>query len=254
MKNLSELTYKEIKENFFEIAVLPWGSCEPHNLHLPYGIDTFTAEQIALRSAEMAIGMGAKIVVLPTIPVGVNTNTMGFPMTLNLNPTTEFQILKDIVESLEKHGISKLVIINGHGGNEFKWMLRQLHGHNRIFICAVNWWENMHMGIYDRTIENKGGEHGDETETSLAMYLVPELVRIDSADEGKVKKPKLESLKELKVAFVRPWHALTSNAGHGNPSKATPEKGKILLDMSVKKIAGFLKELSDAKIDGNFPY
>ncbi|MCM8821009.1 MAG: creatininase family protein, partial [Candidatus Omnitrophica bacterium] len=126
---LFDMTLKEVRESsLFEVAILPWGACEPHNLHLPYGCDTLTAEKISIISSEKAEKKGAKVIVLPAIPIGVNTNTLNFPMTLNLNPTTQLTILKDIIYCLEKYKIYKLIILNGHGGNDFQWMARELYG------------------------------------------------------------------------------------------------------------------------------
>lgn len=252
--NLLEMTLKEVREcGPFEVAVLPWGSCEPHNLHLPYGCDTISAEKIALISAEKASKEGAKVIVLPGIPVGVNTGAMEFLLTLNLNPTTQFVILKDIVECLEKHSIYKLIIFNGHGGNDFKWMGRELYEKTKIHIFVLNWWE-LTEDIIKKVCDDTSGEHGNEAETSWFMYLCPDLVHLEWADEGRVKEPVLNSLKKKWLWTTRPWHFLTTNSGYGNPKKATAEKGKIIVEETTDRIAEIIKELSDVKLKETFPY
>ncbi|MCX8082260.1 MAG: creatininase family protein [bacterium] len=251
---LFEMTLKEIKEmQPFEVVVLPWGSCEPHNLHLPYGCDTISVEKIGLIGAEKARKKGAKVVVLPAIPIGVNTSGMEFPLVLNFNPTTQLTMLKDIIDCLEKHNIYKLIIMNGHGGNDFKWMARELYGKTRVVIFVLNWWE-LTQDIVEKVCDDKSGEHGNESETSWFMYLCPELVHLEWADEGKVKEPVLNSLKNQEVWMPRPWHLLTVNSGYGNPKKATPEKGKVIFDETTDRIAEIIKEISDAKITETFPY
>ncbi|MGB9677043.1 MAG: AAA family ATPase [Candidatus Ratteibacteria bacterium] len=193
---LIEMTLKEVRDfGKVEICILPWGSCEPHNLHLPYGTDYLTTEKIAEISCKKANERGGKVIVLPGIPIGVNSNLFGFPLTLHFSPTTQLSILKDIVYSLENHKIYKLVIINGHGGNEFKGLLREIYGKTSIYIFLVDWWK-VGEDVITKICEDKTGEHGDESETSWMMYLFPELVHLEWADEGKVNEPKIKGLKE----------------------------------------------------------
>jgi len=249
-----KMTLKEVRdEGHFEVAVLPWGSCEPHNLHLPYGCDTLATEKIAEISAKKAKEKGAKVIVLPAIPIGVNSNTMEFPLVLNLNPTTQLTILKDIIQCLEKHGIYKLIILNGHGGNEFKFMAREMHGKTKVHIFVLNWWE-VGEDIANSVCDDKTGEHGNEAETSWFMYMYPELVHLEWADSGQVKEPVLKGLKNKWLWIARPWHLLTTNSGYGNPEKATEEKGKKIVEATTDRIAETIKELSDVKINNTFPY
>ncbi|MCM8761996.1 MAG: creatininase family protein, partial [Candidatus Omnitrophica bacterium] len=245
---LFDMTLKEVREGSpFEVAILPWGACEPHNLHLPYGCDTLAAEKISVISAEKAEKKGAKVIVLPAIPIGVNTNTLNFSMTLNLNPTTQLTILKDIIYCLEKHKINKMIIFNGHGGNDFKWMARELHEKTSVHIFVLNWWE-IGQEFVDNVCDDKTGEHGNEAETSWFMYLYPDKVHLEWADEGQVKEPVLKSLKENNLWITRPWHLLTTNSGYGNPKRATAEKGKMIVEEITDRIAEIIKELSEAKI------
>src|SRR6266700_997680 len=107
---LSETNYAYTKVNAFEVAVLPLGATEPHNLHLPYGTDTFQVEVIAGRAAAEASKAGARVVVLPAIPYGTETNQMRFPLAMNLNPRTLALVITDLVESLATHGVLKCVL------------------------------------------------------------------------------------------------------------------------------------------------
>jgi len=252
--NLMEMTLKEVKDKEkIEVAVLPWGSCEPHNLHLPHGADTLAAMKVAEISAKKATEKGAKVIVLPTIPIGVNSNLFGFPLTLHLSPTTQLSILKDIVRSLENHGIYKLLILNAHGGNDFKPLIRELYGKTKVWIFQLDWW-NVRNDIIEEVCEDKGGEHGNEAETSWLMYLYPELIHLEWADDGQVNSPRIKSLQEKQIWTTRPWHLLTTNSGYGNPKKATSEKGEKIIEGATDRIAEIILELSEAKIDDKFPY
>ena len=123
---LSENNWKNIKNENFDLAILPWGATEAHNYHLPYGTDNYEADSIAAESAKIAWEKGAKVIVLPTIPFGVNTGQADILLDINLNPSTQFAIINDIVEVLNRQGIKKLLILNSHGGNDFKTILREL--------------------------------------------------------------------------------------------------------------------------------
>lgn len=251
---LEEMTLKEVRDNGpFEVAVLPWGACEPHNMHLPYGCDALTGEKVAEISGAKAKEKGAKVVVLPAMPVGVNTNTLRFPMTLNFSPTTQFKMLKDIIEALEMHGVYKLLILNAHGGNEFRFMVRELYGKTKVHIFLLNWWD-IRQDTINEVCDDISGEHGNEAETSWFMYLYPELVHLEWADDGRVNEPVLEGLRKRQVWMPRPWHLLTTNAGHGNPKKASAQKGRKIIEAATDRIAKIIEELSGAEINARFPY
>src|SRR6476661_5567734 len=97
--NLAQQNYQTVRAATYDVAVLPIGSCEPHNFHLPYGTDTLQAENIALRVCRRAAEQGAKVVKLPCIPYGVQSNMLELPLAINVYPSTFFSLLKDIVDS-----------------------------------------------------------------------------------------------------------------------------------------------------------
>src|ERR1700681_4386504 len=108
---LAETNYGEVKGRPpFEVAVLPLGATEPHNLHLPYGTDTFQVEVIAARACAIANQAGARVLQLPVLPYGTETNQMKFPLAMNLNPSTMARVITDLVESLAAHGILRCVL------------------------------------------------------------------------------------------------------------------------------------------------
>ena len=102
---LAETNWKTIKDQQIDLAVLPWGATEAHNYHLPYSTDNIMAEKIASEAAQIAWDKGAKLIVLPTIPFGVNTGQMDIRLEYKLNPSTQFAILNDITDVLNRHGI-----------------------------------------------------------------------------------------------------------------------------------------------------
>lgn len=243
---LAETNWKTVKATDYKLAILPWGACEAHNYHLPYATDNYEAFAVASGAAKIAWERGAKVIVLPTIPYGINTGQLDIKLCMNFNPSTQYAILKDIADVLVRHGIHKLVIQNSHGGNNFKTMIRELSfDFPDLFCCAVDWWKIGNPKDYF----DEPGDHAGETETSLILHLHPHLVRpLDEAGPGNAKTFKLKGFKEGWVTSQRQWTKVTEDTGVGNPAAATAEKGKAYLEMVTKEIGDFLYELEQTEI------
>lgn len=251
---LAEQHHAFIRSQCWEVAVLPFGATEPHNLHMPYGTDNFQVEAIAQRACERAYHDGAKVLLLPTIPYGVNTNHLSIPgaVACSVTPTTILHLLTDLVDSLERQGVHKLVLLNGHGGNELKPLTRELHHRTRVFLCVCDWFR-MATDLYPQLFE-KPGEHADEVETSLGLAFFPDLVHPELADDGAAKPTRFEAINRGWVSITRPWHLVSANTGLGDPRPATAKKGRQLMDVVVDRLARFLGELAAATQDETFPY
>ena len=255
--NLNLTHYATVKGQGYEVALLPLGATEPHNLHLPYSMDTREADAIGEAICREAWRRGAKVMLLPTIPYGTQTNQQEFPFSMNLNPSTLGAVITDLVQSLENHGIRKVVLLNSHGGNELKGYLREMYGKTsaKLFLCN---WYTIFADLYDTIFEHRD-DHAGEVETSLALAYWPELVLRDEkgnlvGDDGTVAEASFEAVNRGWVSITRPWHLLTTNSGAGYPHAATAEKGRQLMEVLVQRLSNFLVELSDAEIDDRFPY
>jgi creatinine amidohydrolase len=243
---LSENNWKNIKDENFDLAILPWGATEAHNYHLPYGTDNYEADYIAAESAKIAWEKGAKIIVLPTIPFGVNTGQFDILLDINLNPSTQFAIINDIVEVLNRQGIKKLLILNSHGGNDFKMILRELGlKFPDMFLSTSNWFRALNKSKY---FENHG-DHADEMETSLMLHFRPDLIRpLVEAGDGMDKKPKIKAFSEGWLWAERKWSQISEDTGVGNPKLATAEKGKIYFKDITEKMAQAMVDIAEADV------
>jgi creatinine amidohydrolase len=251
--NLADANYARIKSlPPFEVAVLPMGATEPHNLHLPYGTDTIQVETIGRQACERAEGLGARVVLLPALPYGTETNQMRFPLAMNLNPSTVARVIGDLVASLETHGVKKCVLLNGHGGNDLKWVLREFHLTTKVHLFLCNWYK-MVADLY-KTIFEDAGDHAGEMETSMILAHRPELVEMDRADAGSMASTRFDAVNRGWVEITRPWHLLTTNSGAGDPRPATAEKGHAITEATVARLADFLVELSASPADERFPF
>jgi creatinine amidohydrolase len=247
---LAETNWKTIKDQEIELAVLPWGATEAHNLHLPFSTDNILVQNIAIDSAESAWNKGAKVIVLPTVPFGVNTGQLDIRLNINMNPGTQLAVLSDIIDVMNRHEIYKFLILNGHGGNDFRQLIRELgFRYPKMFICSCNWFQSFDNSEF---FENSGG-HADEMETSIMQYLVPELVLpLNEAGKGKGKKFKIKSFNEKWAWAERKWTQVTSDTGIGDPSLATPDKGERCYKKVISEISKLMIELSDADISNMY--
>lgn len=254
---LAETNYEYVKQHPFEVAVLPLGATEPHNLHLPYGTDCYEADVVGEEICQAAHERGAQVVLLPTIPYGTETNLRDFPLAMNLNPSTLLAVIRDLADSLVQSGIRKIVLLNSHGGNDLKPVLRELYGvlDAHLFLC--NWYRV--LADIESEIFAEPGDHAGELETSVILACRPDLVatRPDGtflADEGAMQPTRFEAVNRGWVTITRPWHLLTTNSGAGNPHAATAEKGRRTLALLVERLSRFLVELSASNLDQRFPY
>jgi creatinine amidohydrolase len=221
---------------------------------MPYGTDNLQVEAIGRRACEKAYRAGARVLLLPTIPYGVNTNHLQVPGALacSVTPTALLHVLADLVDAFERQGLKKLVLLNGHGGNELKPLTRELHHRTKVFLCVCDWYR-MAADLYPGIFENPG-EHADEVETSLGLAFFPDLLHLDQADDGAARPSRFEAINRGWVSMTRPWHLATTNTGLGNPRAATAEKGRRLMEALVERLSKFLIELAAAPMDQNFPY
>jgi creatinine amidohydrolase len=243
---LAEVTWKHVMQASYEVAVLPWGATEAHNYHLPYATDNFEATSISIVAARIATERGANVIVLPTIPFGVQTGQFDIPFCINMMPSTQALVLRDIVQSLEGTTVRKLVIVNGHGGNDFRQMIRELQMQTPMLLAMVNWWQ---VAPTKETFK-EAGDHAGELETSVMMHLEPLLVRpLTEAGDGFERRPKIDGLRERWAWTPRPWTQVSEDTGIGNPAAATAAKGATYFAAVTKKIGEFLADLAAADAD-----
>ena len=246
---LNELTWKTVRDTRYDVAILPWGATEAHNFHLPYATDNMQAEAVAERAAERAWQRGAKVVVLPCVPFGVNTGQLDIPLCINMNPSTQALVLRDVAQSLAGQGIGKLVIFNGHGANDFRQMIRELQPQVSVFLCTVNWY---------KVVDPKGffsdlGDHAGELETSVMQHIAPQhVLPLSEAGSGAARKFKISAFREGWAWAPRNWRQVTDDTGSGNPAAATAEKGKRYVEAVTERVASFFVDLAKADTNGMY--
>lgn len=248
---LMTATHPMLREHLPNVAVLPWGATEAHGRHLPYGTDVIEATALAEHAADQAYQQGARIVVLPAVPFGNNAQQLDQAAAVHLNTRTALCILEDVSDSLIRQGIDRLAIVNAHGGNAFKPLVRDVMKDRGILIAVIDFWRlvpDERARIFDIA-----GDHADEMETSLLLYLCPERVRMQDAGEGARNPFRIEGLNQPGVWTPRPWTASHPDLGAGDPRRASREKGERYFHAVCGAIADILLNLSLAR-KGDLPY
>ena len=244
---LAELTWPEVENLDRNTVILsPIGALEQHSRHLPFFTDAILCEGVATR---LEAALPDDVLLLPTQWLGASAHHLGMAGTLTAENETYLRLLCDPLRCLLRHGFLRLFILNGHGGNVdgFHLALRQLAiEFPEALLGGVNYWE-----LADKEIalllegKRKGVGHACEFETSLMMHLRPELVRAKEIRDDELR-PLPEALRHVYIPLD--MKRQTSQGGTGQPTLATAEKGKALLEIVVKKGVETIKSMRTTKL------
>lgn len=248
---LREASYEQLKDYVPNVAVLPWGATESHGGHLPYAADVIEAEAFAGRAAQIAVERGGRPVVLPAVPFGNNAQQLDQVATCHLSGATAFHLLRDIVSSLTQQGIDRVLIVNAHGGNDFRSHVRDLELEFDVLIVVANFYQmvpDVREEIFDAP-----GDHADESEASLLLHLCPDLVQMERAGSGTRRPFDIASVSQSGVWTPRPWSSIHPDTTSGDAHAATSEKGRRYFEAVSDAIAEVMVGLSLA-VPGDLPY
>ncbi len=248
---LAELTWPEAEHRFkqVDLALLPVGSIEQHGPHLPLDTDAFDADYLAKQVA--ASCSNPKPLVLPLIPYGVSYAHDDFSGTVSIGPETLSKLVYEIGMSVAQHGITKLVIINGHGGNEpaLHFAAQMINRDAHIFTC-VDTGETSDADIAAMS-EVPNDVHAGDIETSTALAVRPELVRMERAEKF---VPKFSS-RYLDLASLRGvgWYArtarITPSGVFGDPTCASRSKGEKMWEVMIRHLVELVESLKSMTLD-----
>lgn len=248
---LLEANYRQLLDAPPRVAVLPWGATEAHGWHLPHGTDVIEVTAIAEEAAALALERGARPLVLPTIPFGNNAQQQDQAATIHLSTSAALSLLRDVTQSLARQGIDRLLVLNGHGGNDFKPLIRDVMLETRSLVVLVNFF-GVRPDALDRIFPDPG-DHGGDMETSLVLHLRPELVVMEQAGDGAAVPWRLPALRQPGVWTPRPWSHTHPDTGAGNPRDASAAKGAEYFRAVTAGIAEVIVSL-DAASKGDVPY
>jgi len=228
------------------VVIVPVGSTEQHGSHLPVSTDLNISYHVAKEAAEITGDL-----VTPGIPFGYNQKELSFAGTISLRIDTLSAVLYDIGESLIKNGFKKILFLNGHGWNKASMSVAS----NKIaekydVICATASYYDLINETTNKLRQSEfpgGMSHAGEFETSIALYLFPELTDMKNAKKEisftKTDFCWLDIVRPSKVSIPMKFNKYSSSGVIGDPELATEEKGKILVEAAVKTVSDLLNSL-----------
>jgi creatinine amidohydrolase/Fe(II)-dependent formamide hydrolase-like protein len=246
-----ELTWPEAEQRLKEIdlALLPVGAIEQHGAHLPLDTDSFDADALCRQVAECS-GVPQPLV-LPLIPYGVSYHHDDFVGTISVGPDTLSRMVYEVGRSVARHGIKKLVIVNGHGGNvpclQFAAQLINRDAH--IFTCVESG-ETSDTDV-NALAETRNDVHAGEIETSTSLANRPDLVQMDKAEKfvPEFSSHYLDFSSKRSVDWYARTEKISPTGVLGDPTKASREKGQQMWQLMIDHLVAFVEELKSMTLD-----
>lgn len=252
MQEMSSPSVKEVLQKT-DFVLIPAGSTEQHGPYLPLGVDTFipmyAAEQIARRTG---------VPITPPIWFAPCEWHMGFPGTITIRPTTVVSLLVDIIRSLRRHGFKNFVVLNGHTAGTNPALLTAADEVQvelpdvRVWVADVSL---MSKTAINETCEAPIVSHADELEASQMIIARGDLVNLDDLKRTQPMLPK-ERSEFLKVGYrfkgddmilfrrtAEDWRKLTPLGHLGDPTMASEEKGRIVMEALIENVVRFINDL-----------
>lgn len=243
---MEEMNWVDIKEAInagFKTVVIGVGSTEQHGPHLPTQTDALIADvMVNLITRNLKNALQAR-----TISVGCSEHHLPFSGTISLKKSTLKAIISDYIESLQRHGFEKIVIIPTHGGNfnplkEAVEQAQEKYPNIKIlaFTDLLRFVEvqNKIAASLNVTVEEAGG-HAGEAETSEVLFLAENLVKRDRFQPGYLG---ILGKEEIEMLFEKGMPSLTDIGVLGDPTKASKEHGKIYIEKMVEFLTDEIKK------------
>lgn len=242
-----ELTSKEFPgavEKCGGVAVMPIGVIEPHASHLPLGTDMLEVHRSVCEAAATETAL-----VFPQYPFGINHESAHLPGSVVLSRKLVFALLEEICEEMGRHGIRKILLVSGHGGNRFflPLFVQTLTERRRDYVAYFHHVTPGLREVMEEVLETEETGHACEYETSVALHIHPRLVKMEQLPPRAF--PSLRGNEQLQKAGVYSaldWYAMYPAMYVGDASKADAEKGRRIHE---KRVAGIVEAIRAVKTD-----
>ncbi|WP_181019810.1 creatininase family protein [Nonomuraea typhae] len=230
------------------LALLPIGATEQHGRHLTLETDYAIARAFARR---LAADLDGDAVLCPGLPYGLSEHHLGFPGTMTLRPETLMAILRDLAESLAAAGVRKVLVVNGHGGNvdAVRLAARTLRRDHGVVMAHVMW-AGLAADVIPELMGSERYGHACEGETSVAMVLVPHLVRAERLAEPAAALPILPHTvpHAPRVDLHYPYHRLSASGALGDARLASEELGHTIVNTAYARALEFARAFAAEEV------
>ncbi|MFC4541220.1 creatininase family protein [Halosolutus amylolyticus] len=238
--DLSDATWTDVRDADTELAVVPVGSTEQHGPHAPLGTDVIGAEAVADAALDRT---DREVVRAPAIPVGIAAEHRQFPGTMWVSEDTFRDYVGEAVESLAHHGLDRVVLVNGHGGNVDA--LREVGGtlirSGTAYAVPFTWFE----AVGDHSADMG---HGGPLETALLRHVDPDLVREDRIDEARAGRADGWGEWTSHTNLAYDAAEFTDNGVVGDPADGDARRGEELLDLAADALVRLLETIAERDV------
>jgi creatinine amidohydrolase len=253
---LADLSWPEVRDfkDQVELVLLPIGSIEQHGPNLALRMDSSSAFEFCRRASAR---MAPRLLVAPAIPWGVSVHHTHFPGTMTLAPDTFVQVIVELIESLFRHGFERFLIVNGHGGNVAAMDLAAVRAKSELdvpFVGACTYFSFLDPESLTQYEKTEVTGHACEIETSVAMHLVPEIVKTDSLAKGELTDLVTgfrSDMRKYNVSIPYYFEEYTTNGALGDARLASPEFGRDLVEAGLDRFCEFVDKLLASSYAGN---
>jgi creatinine amidohydrolase len=252
MAELARMTWPEAREALgrARVAILPVGSCEQHGPHMTLDTDLAVAEAFARR---LSADLGELAALCPPVPYGLSEHHLSFPGTLTLRPDTFLSLLADLIESLARWHLKRVIVVNGHGGNvdAIRLAARTARRDHGVLVSGLMWAQ---LAAEESAAHASGNSYGHacEIETSVAMVLAPSSVRSElvrspggRSSVGPLTDP--PAPKADRPTWFEEW---TDDGALGDPAHATKETGAAVVEAAYRRALTFARHFADESLPG----
>lgn len=241
-EELTAPDYIKAIEKSEKTCIIPLGVFEKHGAHLPFGTDLYIAREMALRASEKEY-----TVIFPWYYFSQINEAKHQPGTIAYSPELIWKILQETLNELSRNGFEKIIIVNGHGGNNafLKYFAVAQLSEKRnysLYIFRPNIAKEVFKKAEELTHHDKYNSHAGTNETSEMMDIRNDLVHTDRAQQQSGMN--LERIKHLPYVYTGIWwYASYPNHYGGEASKANAKAGKLILDAAVEQLIAMIKEV-----------
>jgi creatinine amidohydrolase len=239
-ENLTSLDFEKAVKTCRGVGIIPIGVIEAHGPHLPLGTDAFEAHYTACHAAELEPS-----IVFPFYPYGINHESSHLPGAVVIKRDVVFSLLENICDEMARHGLTKIILFSGHGGNRFMlpFFVQTLVEKDKSYVA---YYASVHIEDSD-VLETLETGHACESETSTLLYTHKSLVKMAQVPPQTFANLKRNlPLSEVGAYSPVDWYAMYPHMYVGDASKATVEKGKVLVE---RRINGLVKLIQRVKAD-----
>ena len=239
--------FVEAREKTGGVCLFPIGCLEKHGSHLPLGTDIYIAREIAARAAALE-----EVVIFPYYPLGIVAEVKHKAGTIAISSQLQFQVMEAIFDEIARNGFKKIIIGNGHGGNNnflsyFAQAMLEKKKDYTVYVCDL--WvlkPEQEKAMLEKYGPTPDGGHADHSETSNIMACRPDLVHMDLLNPDECNSlGRADWYWQHGVYTGINWYASYPHQIAGDPSASTAEYGEDQLIYCAQNVAEIIKKIKE---------